>query len=424
LVEDVRQFVSERLPERLWPVAFVLLDAMPLTNDGQVLHAALPPPDRIKQRRKEEFVAPRTPTEEKLASIWAEVLGREQVGIHDNFFALNGQWFQALTVIARVRDIFHLDVPLRVLFEEPTVASFAALVLGNQTAAQESRAGNSSSAYHDQLLSQVDRLADEDVSAYLDHLATEAAATEAVAERAPLIAATLIPTEPAEQQVADLTKIERYAEKELLPHLSQLSDEDVDALLFSMFTTEELLRAHAESDFTLAADRAVGETAARPTSTYDAPARFGVDARWRETKPANLTVSTADIQQLFEQIQFAYVQALQEAWMTSQRLAEEAHVAYSQSVQASWQQIEAQGLSLVAVGRNYEEALQATQRATQERYAESYLAYLQALQEAWRQAEVETMPPGVLMAVSYGMALAANFAAHTLGWSGRAAWPH
>ena len=75
------------------------------------------------------FVAPGSPIEKRLAGIWAEVLGLEQVGIHDSFFALGGHSLLATQVVARVRAIFQIELPLRQLFEAPTIASMAAIIM-------------------------------------------------------------------------------------------------------------------------------------------------------------------------------------------------------------------------------------------------------------------------------------------------------
>src|SRR5262249_15068761 len=120
-----RRFLQTTLPDYMLPAAFVVLDALPLTPSGKVDHQALPAPDQARPAWFEPFVAPRTPTEELLAGIWASVLGIEAVGIHDNFFALGGHSLLALQVLSRLRRLFQVEVPLRALFEAPTVAGLA-----------------------------------------------------------------------------------------------------------------------------------------------------------------------------------------------------------------------------------------------------------------------------------------------------------
>jgi acyl carrier protein len=107
------------------PSAFVLLDALPLTPNGKLDRKALPAPDQNRPEPEESYVAPRTPVEEMLAEIWAEVLKLDKVGIHDNFFELGGHSLLATQVISRVRNTFQVEVPVRSLFEIPTVAHLA-----------------------------------------------------------------------------------------------------------------------------------------------------------------------------------------------------------------------------------------------------------------------------------------------------------
>ncbi|MGG6293707.1 non-ribosomal peptide synthetase [Leptolyngbya sp. AN02str] len=123
---DLRQFLQTRLPVYLIPTTFVCLKALPLTRNGKVNRAALPPPETVSLNA--QAVAPRTPTEAAIAAIWAEVLGRETVGIHQDFFALGGHSLLATQVLSRLRDQFEVELPLRQLFEAQTVAELAAVV--------------------------------------------------------------------------------------------------------------------------------------------------------------------------------------------------------------------------------------------------------------------------------------------------------
>ena len=135
-LHELRSFLQTKLPDYMIPATFVLLDALPLTPSGKVDRHALPAPGRARPALSEAFVAPRTPAEELLAGIWTSVLGVEAVGIHDNFFALGGHSLLAMQVLSRLRKVFQVDVPLRTLFEAPTVAGLARHVEEIRQAAQ------------------------------------------------------------------------------------------------------------------------------------------------------------------------------------------------------------------------------------------------------------------------------------------------
>jgi acyl carrier protein len=121
IVAEVRAYAGSRLPEYMVPAGWVTLQALPLTDNGKLDRRALPAPEL----RVEEYVAPRTPTEVAVAGIWAETLGVERVGAHDNFFELGGHSLRATRVVSRIRETFGVQVPLRALFESPTVAACA-----------------------------------------------------------------------------------------------------------------------------------------------------------------------------------------------------------------------------------------------------------------------------------------------------------
>ncbi|HEY0015276.1 MAG TPA: amino acid adenylation domain-containing protein [Longimicrobium sp.] len=120
--DALRGHLRASLPDYMVPAAYVALDALPLNANGKVDRRALPAPDFSAA---DAFVAPRTPVEEVLAGIWAQVLGRERVGAADNFFAIGGHSLLATRVVSRVREVFGVEVPLRAVFECPTVARLA-----------------------------------------------------------------------------------------------------------------------------------------------------------------------------------------------------------------------------------------------------------------------------------------------------------
>ncbi|HEV2150668.1 MAG TPA: amino acid adenylation domain-containing protein, partial [Longimicrobiaceae bacterium] len=120
--EGVREYLRQRLPEYMVPASVVVLDAMPLNANGKVDRRALPKPERASG---EGYVPPRTPVQEVLAGIWADVLGAGRVGAADDFFALGGHSLLATRVVSRVREAFGVELPLRALFEAPTPAALA-----------------------------------------------------------------------------------------------------------------------------------------------------------------------------------------------------------------------------------------------------------------------------------------------------------
>ncbi|HEY0098846.1 MAG TPA: amino acid adenylation domain-containing protein, partial [Pyrinomonadaceae bacterium] len=127
--EELRSYLRGNLPEFMIPSAYVVLDALPLTPNGKVDHRALPALDRAALDEMERaFVAPRNPTEEVLAGLWAQVLRREHVGVEDNFFESGGDSLLATQLISRLRNVFNVELPLYCLFEAPTVAGLAAKI--------------------------------------------------------------------------------------------------------------------------------------------------------------------------------------------------------------------------------------------------------------------------------------------------------
>jgi amino acid adenylation domain-containing protein len=119
---ELREQLRERLPEYMLPSHFVRLDEIPLNSNGKVNRKALPAPDASQMPSGRAYVGARTTTEELVAGIWGDVLHVETVGVEDNFFELGGHSLLATQVMARVREVFGVEMPLRNLFEQPTVA--------------------------------------------------------------------------------------------------------------------------------------------------------------------------------------------------------------------------------------------------------------------------------------------------------------
>ncbi|KAB2654473.1 MAG: amino acid adenylation domain-containing protein, partial [Verrucomicrobia bacterium] len=128
-VGELRRFLARTLPESMVPAAFAVLAAFPLSPNGKVDRKALPAPESVALGSGTIHAPPRTPVEKALADIWCEVLGKQQVGLDDNFFALGGHSLLAMRVVARIRDGFPVDLRVRTLFEHPTLAALAERVV-------------------------------------------------------------------------------------------------------------------------------------------------------------------------------------------------------------------------------------------------------------------------------------------------------
>ncbi|MCF4968894.1 non-ribosomal peptide synthetase [Nostoc sp. CMAA1605] len=125
-VSELRQFLKANLPEYMVPSAFVIMESLPLTPSGKVDRRALPAP--AQSTTSNTYLAPRTPIEELLTQIWAQVLKVEPVGIDDNFFELGGHSLLATQLVSRIRSIFKVELPLYELFAAPTVGELAHII--------------------------------------------------------------------------------------------------------------------------------------------------------------------------------------------------------------------------------------------------------------------------------------------------------
>lgn len=152
VVDELRSFLQGRLPAYMIPSAFVMLDALPLTPNGKIDRSALPAVQRSRTDLQ-PFVAPRGPLERALVGIWATALGLERLGVHDNFFELGGHSLLATQVISRVREAFQVTLPLRSIFENPTVSGLAVAIVQRQ-------AEDASSAVRERIIAEIEQLSD------------------------------------------------------------------------------------------------------------------------------------------------------------------------------------------------------------------------------------------------------------------------
>ncbi len=136
LVPELRDHLKRRMPDYMIPSAIMVLDALPLNNNGKVDRKALPAPDGSRPDLKSAFVAPRTPAELALQAIWADVLGIEQIGIHDNFFELGGDSLMSIRVVSRAGKV-GLMLTTKQIFQHQTIAELAAISATTQTLADQ-----------------------------------------------------------------------------------------------------------------------------------------------------------------------------------------------------------------------------------------------------------------------------------------------
>jgi acyl carrier protein len=153
---ELRRALRLKMPEYMIPSMFISLDALPLNPNGKLDRRALPPPLWSRAEQDGCVVAPRTPLEEKLAEIWAEVLGLEQVGIYDDFFELGGHSLHAAQVAGRIYNSFQVELPMRSFFEAATIAGLAEIV--TEALAQKLKADQLS-----QVLASIERLSEAQV---------------------------------------------------------------------------------------------------------------------------------------------------------------------------------------------------------------------------------------------------------------------
>jgi thioester reductase-like protein/amino acid adenylation domain-containing protein len=125
IASELRSFCTNQFPEYMIPAAFVVLKALPLTANGKIDYRALPTPEQTRPELKQLYLAPRSPLEQKLAEIWTKVLGLEKIGVHDNFFELGGHSLLITQLLAKVRNTFDVELPLKDLFSAPTIADLA-----------------------------------------------------------------------------------------------------------------------------------------------------------------------------------------------------------------------------------------------------------------------------------------------------------
>ncbi|MFC2099379.1 amino acid adenylation domain-containing protein [Candidatus Bipolaricaulota bacterium] len=130
VITSLREHLRGLLPHSMIPSQFIVLDALPLTVRGKVDRAALPRPSGSHRAVIEPFVEPRTPSEVSIAEIWRKILNVDRIGVHDDFFELGGHSLLAVRVSSRIEETLSVRVPIRILFDRPTIAGVAAFIDG------------------------------------------------------------------------------------------------------------------------------------------------------------------------------------------------------------------------------------------------------------------------------------------------------
>ena len=160
MIDELRRHLADWVPEYMIPSLFVVLDSLPRTSSGKIDRLSLPAPQSGADfSAAVAYVAPRTPVEEAVAAIWADVLGVERVGVDDDFFALGGHSLLATQIVAQVRTDFSINLPLHALFSSPTVAKLSEQIVD--------LLGQSPQKETEQLLAELEGLSDEEVATLL-----------------------------------------------------------------------------------------------------------------------------------------------------------------------------------------------------------------------------------------------------------------
>jgi amino acid adenylation domain-containing protein len=156
---DLRNHLKRRLPDYMLPSVYVILGSMPLSETGKIDRESLPAPEQSRPALEQSYAAPATALEKVLAGIFGEVLKIEHVGVRDNFFELGGHSLLATRVVSKIRQIFAIELPVRKLFEEPTVSGLASLIVKNERTRIERTA---------ELLCEISTMSDDAVTAMLE----------------------------------------------------------------------------------------------------------------------------------------------------------------------------------------------------------------------------------------------------------------
>jgi amino acid adenylation domain-containing protein len=175
-VSEARQALRKQLPEYMVPQVVVILEEMPLTANGKVDRRRLPAPEQARPELEKAYVAPGNEVEQQIAAIWQEVLHVERVGIHDNFFDLGGHSLLATQVVSRIRDALRTELPLRNIFETPTIAGLSLSIIINidePTDGHPGSIGKTTERTEELLLAQIDHLSEAQIDLLFSDMLNE-----------------------------------------------------------------------------------------------------------------------------------------------------------------------------------------------------------------------------------------------------------
>jgi len=175
---ELRAYLKKDLPEYMLPAAFIILDEFPLTPNGKIDRRALPAPAQSRTELESAYVAPANETEIKLAEICKDLLNLQRVGIHDNFFELGGHSLLATQFMSRIREVFEVELPLRTLFESPTIAELAMKILAAPRITEMSNESDPEMSLRGEgdlgeLLAELGELSEDEVRALLEQETNE-----------------------------------------------------------------------------------------------------------------------------------------------------------------------------------------------------------------------------------------------------------
>ncbi|MEM9510831.1 MAG: amino acid adenylation domain-containing protein, partial [Cyanobacteria bacterium P01_E01_bin.35] len=147
IVDELRDFLQQKLPNYMVPAAYLVLDALPLTNNGKVNRRELPEPEHLLPQKSKIYVMPQTESEQIIASVWQEILQLEKIGIHDNFFELGGNSLLMVKTQVKLQEILGREIPIVEMFKSPTVDSFAKYLSQKQITKSSTEKGNERGKY-------------------------------------------------------------------------------------------------------------------------------------------------------------------------------------------------------------------------------------------------------------------------------------